>query len=251
MLKSKGRSATAKAKLQVSPSTEAACVAVPGRSASSEKAAPVLTAPKEAAASPELPKVASKKRDAAERKDKTRASKQLKEKEQVQQKKQEQQEQQEEEEPALLDSEVVTVTIPAKDTDFDEYLRGKPFKASVVGYLAECGGFIVQPLDLDNKTRIIVPSDMVTDRNKDEQERREHVEVQYRISDDIQAANGNHVGGNWVNAVILEDFGDDEVLLRLPDYASTCFWSGFVVCKKSAKGFRASRTPLPRENKRN
>lgn len=135
--------------------------------------------------------------------------------------------------------ELVTVTIPEDDSDFEDDLREEPFNAIVVKYVAECDGYVVRPhnnASFVSKESFMVPGSMVSGVREERMKEREARKVQYRIANRVKG-----LGGKWVDVIITEDLGNEEVLLRLPDYDASDWWSGYQVCKKDSKQIRQRR----------
>ena len=121
----------------------------------------------------------------------------------------------------------VTVTIPNGDDDFEENLWDRPFKATVIKYLHRCDAYVVKRAKEGDF--MLLPRSMLAEKSGRAQET-----VLYKLDSKVKTDTGDSVGGDWVEASVLEQLSDGKTLvLQLHDFDPGDWWSSYVVVDKN------------------
>ena len=132
---------------------------------------------------------------------------------------------------------VVDVIVPPSEKEkCESFFLGRPLSILPHSYIKECKAYVVK--DVTTNVYGLLPAFLIPERELPEIdiEIDEKEKVIFTIADDIVTDKGDNVSGDTCDGYIVEEFDNGQVLLRLPDYDETCYFSGYdlpILVKKA------------------
>ena len=132
----------------------------------------------------------------------------------------------------IEDASVVHINVPLCEEDkCDPFFFGRRMCVIPVFYIQQCKAYIIR--ELESGVYGIVPEYLVKVarenppifKNVDDRSQK----IVFTIGEDTKTDTGNDISNTQCDGYIIHEFENGQVLIRLPDYEESCYFSGYDI----------------------